>query len=499
MPYSAIVDNETRNPEFNEIDALNNRITTMITPWLDDPTLGLFEPQNQYKAVTTALILAAGDGTRLRPLTIDKPKVMINIWGVPILERLLFNLKKAGISKAVIVVGYKSHVIKNHFGDNWRGVDIIYRDANNYEDGILTSAVLGKEIINERFLLLLGDTIFETDTIKRAMKLTGDLVVGARNERIDESVGAFVDNNNNNRVSAIGMLKDMTQWNRVVTGMAVCEPVFLDAVSECVEKGDYDRPSAMQLMVEKGFYVEAFDMTDDAWWESDDHNDLKKCKNEIFKSAWKRRFTVRDVNVFKRVFNLPISLPLTKLAALTNIRPNHLTAVSLALSLTACAAFVLGQFITGGALCYACAIVDAMDGKISRLKLMESSLGGFFDSIVDRISEVAIAAGLSYGISVKTGSRLPLLIGLFACASWLGRFYLKELFIDKAGLAAWKKLNSGKFDMLGHRDVNFFVAMVSCVMGYPLIPLVLMAVVGNLLAIGNCYKFLNHFRSAEQI
>lgn len=477
-------------PIFNENGFDNNRLS-LINLSIEKSISTLTTTYCENKAVKTALILAAGDGTRLRPLTDDKPKVMVKIWGIPILERLLYNLNQSGISKAIIVVGYKSEVIKEHFGAVWGDINIEYRDAKNYDDGILTSAVLGKDVINERFLFLLGDTIFETRTIKRAMEMDGDLVVGVRNEHIDESVGAFV--RDDNSISEIGMLKKMDSWNRVVTGMAICEPLFLDAVSECVTNGDYDRPSAMQLMIEKGCIVKAFDMTDDHWWESDDHKDLKKCKNEIFKNAWTSRFSKNDLNFFKRFVNLPISLPLTKLLAMTNIKPNHLTAISLGLSLIACVAFVFGYFIIGGAFSYACAMVDATDGKISRLKLCQSDLGSFFDSVVDRISEIAIIAGLSCGIYLKTGSLYPLLIGFLAVIAWLGRFYLKELFINKAGTYNWKQIKTPLYDFAGNRDVSFFLTLFCCIVGYPLIPLIWMAVFGNLMSCVKLYNFFKYF------
>ncbi len=488
-------ENDIQKQTFNGNDTGNNRLS-LIDLNVENPLFSLPEIHSQVKEVKTALILAAGDGTRLRPLTNNIPKVMVKIWGVPILERLLYNLKQAGITRAIIVVGYKSHVIKSHFGTDWQDIEIEYRNAINYDDGILTSAVLGRGVINERFLFLLGDTIFETETIKRAMKMSGDLVVGVRNEHIDESVGAFIQDGNT--VCSIGMLKEMVDWNRVVTGLAVCEASFLDAVSECVENGNYDRPSAMQLMIEKGFNVRAFDMTEDAWWESDDHNDLKKCKAEIFNKAWTNRFSKEDLNLFKRYVNLPVSLVMTKLAALTSIKPNHLTVTSLCLSLIACGAFVFGHFIIGGVLCYACAMVDAMDGKISRLKLSQSDIGTFLDSVVDRISEIAIVFGLSCGIYLKIGSIFTLLIGFFACLAWLGRFYLKELFIDKAGTDNWKKIKPPRYDLTGHRDVSFFVTMVCCIMGYPLIPLILMAVFGNSLSCLNLYNFFKHFKFATE-
>jgi glucose-1-phosphate thymidylyltransferase len=159
-----------------------------------------------------ALILAAGDGTRLQPYTAVQPKVMIEIWGVPILERVLYALKEAGINRVVIVVCYKKEMIQNHFGNSWQGMEIVYREVNYHDDGILRSAIMGKEVIHDRFVFICGDTILEPGTIKRILKQKGDLVVGVRNEKIDESVGAVVDENG--KIQQIGMLKEMKDYGK---------------------------------------------------------------------------------------------------------------------------------------------------------------------------------------------------------------------------------------------------------------------------------------------
>ena len=108
-----------------------------------------------------ALILAAGDGTRLFPLTKDKPKVMIKIYGVPILERSLHALKNVGVKRVIIVIGYKGEVIEKYFGNKWEGMEIIYKKTDWYEDGILKSAIKGKDVIKGRFIFFCGDTIPE--------------------------------------------------------------------------------------------------------------------------------------------------------------------------------------------------------------------------------------------------------------------------------------------------------------------------------------------------
>ena len=437
-----------------------------------------------------ALILAAGDGTRLHPLTVDKPKVMIKIWNVPVLERLLYSLKEAGIKRAVIVVGYKSDKIIDYFGSQWRGIEIVYRKVDHYEDGILSSAVMGEGVINERFVFVCGDTILEPETIKRAIEMPGDLVVGVRNERIVESVGALV--GDDNRISNIGMQKEMKEWNRIVTGVAICEPSFLKGIRSCVDSGDLDRPSAMQWVIDQGYDVRAFDMTDDPWWELDNHEDLDMASKEIFGNAWKKRFSPADINIFKRIFNLPVSLPLTKLVSKTNLKPYHLTLISLVFALSACASFIFGYFIIGGVFSYACAIVDAVDGKIARLKLLSSKTGSFFDSVIDRVSEISIVTGLTYGAYTQTSELLIFLLGFFAILGWLGRFYLKELFINKFGFARKRGSKIAVFAIVGHRDVSFFIIMISCFTGHLIIPLLWMAIFGNIISVFDLLKYFDH-------
>jgi choline kinase/phosphatidylglycerophosphate synthase len=402
---------------------------------------------------------------------------MIEIWGVPILERVLYALKEAGINRVVIVVCYKKEMIQNHFGNSWQGMEIVYREVNYHDDGILRSAIMGKEVIHDRFVFICGDTILEPGTIKRILKQKGDLVVGVRNEKIDESVGAVVDENG--KIQQIGMLKEMKDYNRVVTGLAVAEPLFFQGMEKCMEKQIYDRPCAMQWMVEQNFDVAAFDMTEDSWWEIDNAFDLQKAKKEIFERSWKKRLAPRDINIFKRLFNLPLSLNLVKLISRTNLKPNHLNLFSLGFALLAGILFLSGFFVVGGIFAYTCALVDAMDGKLSRLKLLSSSVGGFYDSACDRGAEIAIVSGLAGGLYRDSANPVMLLLGLLAIIGWLGRFYLKELFIHMAGLKAWQSIRAVPLDLFGHRDVSFFVTMVSCLAGYPLFPLLWMALFGK--------------------
>jgi choline kinase/phosphatidylglycerophosphate synthase len=424
------------------------------------------------------------------------PKVMIDIWGVPILERLLYNLEEAGIRRSVIVVGYKKDVIIEHFGTQWRRMEIEYREVDYHDDGILRSAIMGEGVISKRFLFVCGDTVLEPATIRRAMKMEGDLVVGVRNERIDESVTALVDEHG--KVMKIGMLRDMNTWNRIVTGVAIANTSFFEGMKACMIRDIYDRPCAMQWMVEQGFNVRAFDMTEDVWLEIDNHTDLQSAKEAIFERSWKKRLSQRDVNIFKRLFNLPLSLRMTKLLSGTNLKPIHVNLISYTFALLAGLCFLSEQFVAGGIFSYACALADAMDGKLSRLKMLSSPLGGYYDSVGDRFAEVAIVSGLAAGIYRQSGNHVILFIGLLAILGWIGRFYMKELFIHLTSPAEWKGLKPVPLDLLGHRDVSFFITMVSCLSGYPLIALAWMAVFGNLFSGINFFQYRRYLKEVRE-
>jgi len=74
-----------------------------------------------------ALVIAGGEGERLRPLTSDRPKAMMNICGRPLIDHLLQWLKAGGISDIIMLCRYKAEVLQNHLGDGRRfGLTIQY-------------------------------------------------------------------------------------------------------------------------------------------------------------------------------------------------------------------------------------------------------------------------------------------------------------------------------------------------------------------------------------
>ena len=78
------------------------------------------------QAITEAIILAGGMGTRLQSVVADVPKPMATIADQPFLQILLNSLHKKGIQHVILSVGYKHEIIRAHFGDHYKNMRISY-------------------------------------------------------------------------------------------------------------------------------------------------------------------------------------------------------------------------------------------------------------------------------------------------------------------------------------------------------------------------------------
>ncbi|MFC2007079.1 bifunctional sugar-1-phosphate nucleotidylyltransferase/acetyltransferase [Chloroflexota bacterium] len=112
-----------------------------------------------------AIILAAGEGQRLRPFTTNRPKSMLSIADKPILEYVIEALAQNGIRNIVIVVGYKKEQVFDSIGSGERlGVDITYVSQDK-QLGTAHALAQSKTVAEDEFLVLPGDNLIEADTI----------------------------------------------------------------------------------------------------------------------------------------------------------------------------------------------------------------------------------------------------------------------------------------------------------------------------------------------
>jgi len=116
--------------------------------------------------VRTALLLAAGTGSRLAPLTDMTPKCLVTVNDISILERLLCSLEEHNFNRLVVVIGHHADCIRDYLGSRKRGMDITYITSYLYKStNNIYSLWLARYVINEPFLLIESDLVFDTDML----------------------------------------------------------------------------------------------------------------------------------------------------------------------------------------------------------------------------------------------------------------------------------------------------------------------------------------------
>ncbi|HKW86905.1 MAG TPA: phosphocholine cytidylyltransferase family protein [Nitrospiraceae bacterium] len=117
-----------------------------------------------------AIILAAGVGKRLWPLTQHRPKCLIELGGRSLLVRYLDALAGVGIKQAVIVVGYKQEMIRSAVAADSRGVDVRYLVNEHYQRGSISSLWLARTELDDDVLIMDADVLFHREILRRLIE-----------------------------------------------------------------------------------------------------------------------------------------------------------------------------------------------------------------------------------------------------------------------------------------------------------------------------------------
>jgi choline kinase len=117
-----------------------------------------------------AIILAAGVGKRFKEVADHRPKCLIEIRGKTLLERTLAALDTAGVSQAVVVVGYRGEMIKRQIGSTCGAVQVKYVLNPQYEKGAILSLLSAREEFDDDVLIMDADVLFPVAMIDRLIR-----------------------------------------------------------------------------------------------------------------------------------------------------------------------------------------------------------------------------------------------------------------------------------------------------------------------------------------
>jgi bifunctional UDP-N-acetylglucosamine pyrophosphorylase/glucosamine-1-phosphate N-acetyltransferase len=111
-----------------------------------------------------AVILAAGEGTRMRPLTESIPKPMLPVADRPLVAHTADAAVAAGADRLVFVVGYEADRVRDHFGESYRGVPVAYA-TQDQQLGTAHAAAAAREHLDDDFVVLNGDDLYDEDAL----------------------------------------------------------------------------------------------------------------------------------------------------------------------------------------------------------------------------------------------------------------------------------------------------------------------------------------------
>lgn len=193
-----------------------------------------------------AIILAAGEGVRMRPLTLDKPKPMIEVLGKPLLQYIFESLPNE-IDEVLLVVGYKREQIEQYFGNNYLGRKITYL-LQEKKLGTAHALALTKNYLvpDERFLLLYADDIYSKESIERCV--THPLCLLAGEVKDPKRFGVL-------EIDAQGIIigleekPEKPKSNLVAPGVYVLNTHIFDYVAPLEPNGEYYLTTMLTQMI----------------------------------------------------------------------------------------------------------------------------------------------------------------------------------------------------------------------------------------------------------
>lgn len=147
-----------------------------------------------------AVILAAGRGTRMGNLTIDRPKPMLEVAGKTLLQHK-FDVLPESVDNIVIVVGYLASVIQNAYGDSYNGKRIHYVTQENPVGGTADALWHAKDLLTGKFVVMMGDDIYVREDISACLAHEWALLV----QRVPDTIvgGRVITDAENNIVDIV--------------------------------------------------------------------------------------------------------------------------------------------------------------------------------------------------------------------------------------------------------------------------------------------------------
>jgi len=238
--------------------------------------------------VRYAVILAAGRGERLRPLTVSRPKSLVVVGYQTILGRTLKTITEQGVSKVILVTGYRGNLIKKYVKEKFPHLQLVFlRNSKYSRTNTLYSLWLTRaQVAGKAFLLIDGDLLFEPRILKAVLKSKSSNVLACDGGRRLDEEAVCVTGEPDGRIRQIGkqlVRKDAVHGESI--GLAKFGPRSSRLLFQ-LGRGVLRRPGGMtayyeaafQEMLNRGILLRRVDIRGRRWAEIDNHQDLRRAR-----------------------------------------------------------------------------------------------------------------------------------------------------------------------------------------------------------------------------
>jgi choline kinase len=237
------------------------------------------------------LIIAAGQGTRLRGVGDSKP--LVELLGKPLIVRVIETVQKAEVTDFYVVTGYKSEKVEAALSQyaQKKGVSItfIYNEEWEKQNGL--SVLRGRDFITGPFFLLMSDHMFDPAILVKLQEFgqadRNHAVVLAVDTRISDN--PLVDIDDVTRVEAknsdiISIGKTLENYNAFDTGVFYCTTPLFAALEKSAARGDSSLSGGMRLLAAEG-KAGVMDIGNRFWIDVDNEEMLKKAQELLEKES----------------------------------------------------------------------------------------------------------------------------------------------------------------------------------------------------------------------
>ncbi len=393
--------------------------------------------------ITKAVIIAAGNGSRLQGYQDGCPKPLLTVGGVHLLQRVILSAKKIGITEFVIVIGYQAARIRRTINRKKLGVKITWVRNLDWRQPNGVSVLKARRHVYGKFLLFMSDHIFDYKILNKIKNVDlgndgGLLCIDHNLTRIPNLDDATKVRTENSRL--INLDKSLADFNAIDTGIFVCTPDLFDALGQSQDTGDFSLSGGIRVLAQDG-RMRTFDIGDSFWQDVDTIPDAKYAERLLLRAT-----RSKGDGIIAKTINRRVSNRITKLLLKTPITPNQISVFNLFFSFFIAWVVSFGTPLTtivAGLLFQLASIIDGCDGEVALIKLQDSKFGAFVDTITDHLSYVSFVVGVTIGVFNATGSSLVFLSTGLAVFGLLFALNMARIYIKKHDSASLRTLSDG--------------------------------------------------------